>query len=377
MRPLRGLTWSHRRGFGVLERLAGAPPPGLAEVAWERQTLSGFESAPIEALADRYDLLVVDHPGLGEAARVGALLALEDLVEVDLLASLRAATVGASFDSYRLAGRTLAFPIDADTQLGVVEATVSDCPTSLDEVRSLAAELPTLLCLGGPHALLMFSALCAALGAPPAGDGDRFVPVEVAEAAFAFLAELLRCSVARRLDLDPIDVLDAMARPDGPAYCPLVYAYLGYQLGQFGARRLRFVGAPVGPSGHRASVLGGTGLALTRSCGDPAAAVGYARTLLATDVQRELYFEEGAHSVLRAIWEDAEVSTWTNGFYREARASLDGAWLRPRFAGYVSFQSEGAEIVRQALRGERTAAAACAALDAAFAAAPAPAGTAR
>ena len=68
---LRGLTWDHPRGYLVLDALAAAAA-GYS-VRWERQPLEDFESRPLRTLADDYDLLVIDHPGLGEAVRDGSL----------------------------------------------------------------------------------------------------------------------------------------------------------------------------------------------------------------------------------------------------------------------------------------------------------------
>ena len=73
-RGLRGITWDHPRGYAALAELErldaegdtcyGAAPVPLT---WDRQSLAGFESHPITDLARRYDLLVIDHPGLGPA----------------------------------------------------------------------------------------------------------------------------------------------------------------------------------------------------------------------------------------------------------------------------------------------------------------------
>ena len=75
---LSGLTWDHPRGYRVLDALAGALEPDVS-VQWQRQPLEGFESRPLRTLADDFDLLVVDHPGLGEAIRDGALLPLDEV----------------------------------------------------------------------------------------------------------------------------------------------------------------------------------------------------------------------------------------------------------------------------------------------------------
>src|SRR5262249_58727258 len=80
----RGITGDPPRGYAALAELErldatadmryGAVP---APLTWDRQPLTGFESRPIAGLARRYDLLVVDHPGLGTAT--AALRPLDEL----------------------------------------------------------------------------------------------------------------------------------------------------------------------------------------------------------------------------------------------------------------------------------------------------------
>ena len=170
---LSGLTWDHPRGYRVLDALGGALEPDVS-VHWQRQPLEGFESRPLRTLADDFDLLVVDHPGLGEAIRDGALLPLDEVFGERELAAWRTASVGASYDSYVLGGRTWALPLDAAAQVAVARPDLMETrPASWEQACQAARTHPTTLCLGGPHALLMFSAICVAAGAGPAqDDGD-------------------------------------------------------------------------------------------------------------------------------------------------------------------------------------------------------------
>ena len=168
---LTGLTWDHPRGYLVLDALAGTLEPDVS-VRWQRQPLEGFESRPLRTLADDFDLLVVDHPGLGEAVRDGALLPLDEVFSEPELAGWRTASVGASYDSYVLDGRPWALPLDAAAQVAVARPDLMDArPASWAQACQAARQHRTVLCLGGPHALLMFSAICVAAGSPPAGTG--------------------------------------------------------------------------------------------------------------------------------------------------------------------------------------------------------------
>ena len=63
-------TWDHPRGFAALAATAEhAAAEGRPVVAWSKQPLEGFESDPIADLAARFNLLVLDHPHIGEAGQ--------------------------------------------------------------------------------------------------------------------------------------------------------------------------------------------------------------------------------------------------------------------------------------------------------------------
>ena len=348
---LSGLTWDHPRGYQVLDALAGALEPDVS-VHWQRQPLEGFESRPLRTLADDFDLLVVDHPGLGEAIRDGALLPLDEVFGQEELAAWRAASVGASYDSYVLDGRPWALPLDAAAQVAVARPDLMDArPATWEQACAAARAQPTALCLGGPHALLMFSALCVAAGTGPAADGGPFVTEAAGTAALAIMAELLAHADRELSQRNPIGVLDAMAASGGPAYCPLVYGYVTYQRplgGKPGSSRLAAFDAPAGPGGI-GSVLGGTGLAITRSALELGAAAALMRTLLSDEVQVSLYAELGGQSSARQAWLHPGADAAAGGFYRATLATVEQAWVRPRFAGYPEFQAAASGVLREGL----------------------------
>jgi multiple sugar transport system substrate-binding protein len=372
---LSGLTWDHPRGYRVLDALAGALEPDVS-VQWQRQPLEGFESRPLRTLADEFDLLVVDHPGLGEAVRDGALLPLDKVFGARELAAWRTASVGASYDSYVLGGRPWALPLDAAAQVAVARPDLMQArPASWAQACQAARTHPTTLCLGGPHALLMFSAICLASGAGPARDGATagdhgwpgdhrlagdhrsagdhgpFVAEAAGTAALEIMSDLLAQADRELSQRNPIGVLDAMAAGGGPAYCPLVYGYVTYQRplgGEPGSWRLAAFNAPAGPGGI-GSVLGGTGVAITRSAAEPGAAAALIRTLLSDEVQIGLYAELGGQSSARRAWQHPGADAAAGGFYRATLATVEQAWVRPRFAGYPEFQTEASAVLRGGL----------------------------
>ena len=49
-------------------------------------------------------------------------------------------------------------------------------------------------------------------------------------------------------------------------------------------------------------------------------------------------------------WVSDAVNTTAIDFYRNTRATLEGAYVRPRHDGYMAFQSEASDIITNGLR---------------------------
>ncbi|TDE26405.1 carbohydrate ABC transporter substrate-binding protein [Nonomuraea mesophila] len=327
---MRGLTWDHPRGYAPLDELtrldlAGPNPYGAVPepIVWDRQPLEGFESEPIARLCETYDVLVVDHPGLGAA--VESLVPMEELFEADELSALRAGSAGRSFDSYHLDGRQWALPLDAATQVAAARQGVR-VPAGWTEMAAFARDVRMVLCLGGPHAFLMFCALCS---------GDFLDEEEEGVRALELMAELLAGADPDLSTRNPIGVLDALAAGEADC-CPLLYGYATYPL--------TFSDAPAWPGRPPGSVLGGTGLAVSRArIGTVREAVrAHLRRLLSEPVQTGLFPATGGQPAARAVWE-------TGGFYRGTRATLEAAWVRPRFPGYIALQERSSALIRDGL----------------------------
>lgn len=103
---LKGMTWSHQRGFEPMLASARAwrATTGI-EVAWDKRSLQDFESFPVEELARQYDLIVIDHPHVGQIAAEGCLLPLDVPGRETERAALAAGSVRPSYESYRWQGR--------------------------------------------------------------------------------------------------------------------------------------------------------------------------------------------------------------------------------------------------------------------------------
>src|SRR6478735_4199911 len=155
---LRGMTWSHPRGYQPLVACSAIwqAQTGIA-VEWEKRSLQDFESFPVEELARAYDLIVIDHPHVGQITAEGCLAPLDVVGREAERAALAAGSVGQSYASYEWQDRQWAFPIDAASQVQAWRPDLlAAAPERWREVLELARHGKVLLPLRPPHSLMTF-----------------------------------------------------------------------------------------------------------------------------------------------------------------------------------------------------------------------------
>jgi multiple sugar transport system substrate-binding protein len=350
MTQLVGMTWNHPRGYDpmVATSEAWAAQTGVT-ITWEKRSLQDFEMFPVEELAQRYDLIVIDHPHVGEVTAKGCLAPLDHPARETELAALAAASVGGSFASYTYAGRQWAFPIDAAAQVMAYRPDLGAPPASWDEVVALARQGKVVFPLLPPHSLMSFFTLCANLGKPcNTGRGP------LVETATGLRAIEMLAAVASHLDpadfaMDPITASELLAEasPRGTVM-PLGYGYVSYAINGFRPYRLQFADIPL-PEAH-GSALGGTGIAVSAYSKHSAEAMDYAYWVASAPVQSSLYAASGGQPGNALAWEADAVNAPTHAFYRGTRATLDRSYVRPRHHGYMAFQDAAARRLTAGLQ---------------------------
>ncbi len=116
---IHGMTWDHPRGHAPMVATAAAyarAHPGIV-IEWEQRSLQAFADQPVGELAARYDLIVIDHPHLGDAVKAGCLVALDEQGREDELSTLAAQSIGPSHLTYCSDGHQWALAIDAAAQV--------------------------------------------------------------------------------------------------------------------------------------------------------------------------------------------------------------------------------------------------------------------
>ncbi|MBX6320418.1 MAG: extracellular solute-binding protein [Rhodospirillaceae bacterium] len=367
------MTWKHPRAIEPLlacSRLWRAQT-GVA-IEWEERSLQDFESHPVEDLARRYDLIVIDHPHVGCVARQGCLVPLDSPERQEALDLLARQSVGPSFTSYCYGGRLWALPIDAATQVQAYRPDKLPAPArTWDEVLALAKAGRVLCPMRPPHSLMVFFTLAGNLGRPCAtGAPGPLIDLGHGSAVYERMRSLMELIDPACYELDPIAVYERMAQAETDCHCvPLIYGYVNYGFAGFRPARIAFADIPVaGRDGPRGSTLGGTGMAVSARSEHASAAVDFAFWVASAEVQRGPYAAAGGQPGNAAAWDDPEVDARAGGFFRNTRATLEAAWVRPRFDGYMAFQEAAAQRLNEGLRQGHPAAAVIADMNRLFAA---------
>ncbi|KQW38542.1 extracellular solute-binding protein [Rhizobacter sp. Root404] len=367
---LKGITWNHTRGF--CPKVATAQRwhelnPGI-EIRWEKRSLQAFADESIEDLAKRFDLLVIDHPSIGEAAAHGIFRPLEGLVSADAIADSAAASVGASHASYEVDGHQWALPVDAATPVAswredLLQRLGVGVPTTWGELLVLARRGAVAVPAIPIDSLMNLYMLWLDEGEAPGSWPETIGRREAGLAALEALKELVSACDAACLTRNPIQTYEAMTQGDAIAYLPFAYGYSNYARPGYARRALRF-GGLVRRIAKLRSTLGGAGMAISARSAHPREAADYLAWVMSAPVQQGLFADAGGQPGHRAAWLADEPNRTTGGYFAATLPTLDDAWVRPRYPGYIGFQDAAGHAVHAYLRGETSAGAAYERLDA-------------
>ncbi len=371
--PLVVMTWDHPRGRRPVEACAAlwmADHPDTRMVVQTR-SLADFEHYPIQELAQRCDVVLYDHPFVGTAAQEGAFIPLDEWVEPNFLEDQRTHSVGPSYASYAWDGHQWGLAIDAAAQVAAFRPDLLEnagyrLPSDWEGLQQLGAHLPArtlAMALNPTHAFASFLTLYAALAADADWDGrepwDR-VRGDEALGRIKWLWELAH-PLSRRAS--PIDILERMSGSDEIWYVPLIFGYVNYAAAGHRPKRLRFGPLPAA----RGAVLGGVGIGVSAlRTKNRRQALSFARYLVSAKIQGGPYVRNGGQPGHRLAWEDQEVNRELNRFFVDTLPALDGAYVRPRYAGYQTRQRCAELYLHDALTVKSSNRAILAGLDAVF-----------
>jgi multiple sugar transport system substrate-binding protein len=358
---LRGMAWDHPRARDPLAAISAewTRHTGI-DVHWDARPLKDFEDQPLEELATRYDLMLIDHPFVATAASSGLVAPVQAWAHPAYLDDQRAGSVGPSYRSYTWEDKQWALAVDAACQVAAVredlwKATIGGAlPATWDDVAELAVELgssPTRVAmpLNPNHAYCAFLSVGLCNAGPGFWHETKGIDAPAAVEALELLQGLTRNLHPSSRSDDPIGISDTMAQTDEILYVPLMFGYSSYARAQFRSHRLAFHNAPRGADGRAGSVLGGVGLALSARSRNLEAAASLAREIASPAVQSGTYVRCGGQPGHGAAWDSPEANSLTGDFFLATRRTIEEAFMRPRLPGHRRFQPEAGALIHDCI----------------------------
>ncbi|TCD28300.1 extracellular solute-binding protein [Pedobacter psychrodurus] len=354
---LKGITWNHSRGLlpmvATAQRFSELHPN--VHITWEKRSLQQFADFSIQELAERFDLLVIDHPWAGFAAKTKSIVPLDFYLSDEYLKDQEENSVGQSYESYTYDDHLWALPIDAATPVAASRPDLLaekglQLPKSFDDLLSLANS--GLVAFAGiPIDVLMnFYTLCCSFGEDPCQNDEEVVSAETGVKVLKMYRELASKMDKANFDRNPIQVYEAMTLSDEIVYCPFAYGYSNYSRNGYARKNLHFhdMISLDGKTNLR-STLGGTGLAISAKCDELEMAAKYVEFVGSPACQATLFFESGGQPGYLAAWKNEEVNRQSQNYFLNTLPALQRAFLRPRYHGSMYFQDHAGDVVRDYL----------------------------
>lgn len=327
-------------------------------ITWEKRSLQQFADFSIQELAERFDLLVIDHPWAGFAAKTKSIVPLDFYLSDAYLKDQEENSVGQSYESYTYDGHLWALPIDAATPVAASRPDLLaengfSLPQSFEDLMALA-DAGLVAFAGIPIDVLMnFYTLCCSLGEDPCQNDETVISTETGVRALQMYRQLASKIDPANFNRNPIQVYEAMTQTDQIAYCPFAYGYANYSRNGYARKVLHFHDMiSVNSKTNLRSTLGGTGLAMSAKCAELEMAAKYVEFVGSPACQATLYFESGGQPGHLAAWKNEEVNRQSQQYFANTLPALQRAFLRPRYHGSMYFQDHAGDVVRDYLMGE-------------------------
>jgi multiple sugar transport system substrate-binding protein len=326
---LKGLGWDHPRCMApLLASAASIAEQSDTRIEWTARSLKEFGDGDLAGAARSFDLLVFDHPYVGAAAAGEWLVDFAGWLSPSTLKALEADALGPCLRSYRVGGQLLGLPIDAAAQVASYRGDLLarldlQCPRDRDGLVELATRgRREGIWIGVPlapiDAICVFLTLAAALGTPLGFEATEFLGELDTRRVLDQMRELVSFAHPASLSWNPIMAYDHMVSHDGCA----------------------------------GSSLGGAGIGVSRLRPNVSQAIQYASALASPEYQRADYTSSGGQPASAAAWRDAPCDALTNGFFSATRATLEQAYLRPTFDGFIPYFKAAGDRIHSHLAGE-------------------------
>lgn len=354
---LKGMSWDHPRGFDPMvatsEEYSKKNPH--IKIEWEKRPLQAFADRPIELMAHDYDMIVIDHPHVGEASSKELLFPIDTTTKFnnELEESLQN-SVGLSHESYNFNGKQYALPIDAAAPVSAFRPDLIDVlPKSYEDVVKLAEDKKVIWPIKPVDSISYFNSIAANLGSPINEPEKHFIEKEIGIEVLLMMKKLTKLTPEYCLKMNPIQVLDYMSTNNDKVYCPILYGYSNYSRKGFRKYRIQFSNIPSFDDNNKenckGSQIGGTGLAISKFSKNIDQVLDYSFWVISKECQSNLYYFSGGQPGRIDAWKNRKVNDDSLNFFEGTLQTLEQSWLRPRYNGYMFFQDIGGTIVNRYL----------------------------
>ncbi|PPR44357.1 MAG: hypothetical protein CFH16_00147 [Alphaproteobacteria bacterium MarineAlpha5_Bin6] len=356
MPTLKGISWDHPRGFAPMEATAleYKKKNTEVEIIWDKRPLQAFADRPIEEMAYEYDLMVIDHPHVGEASRKELLIEFDKAEKFkNDLSELAINSVGLSHKSYEFNNHQYALAIDAAAPVAAYRpGSLEDIPDTFEEVIKLAENSKVILAIKPVDSISYFNSIAANIGYPINKNENEFMDKQIGLTILKLMKKLSDLVPMECLSMNPINVLDYMSANEDKLYCPILYGYSNYSREGFRKNLIKFTNIPSfneEKNNCKGSQIGGTGLAISSKSKNKEVALDYAFYVASEICQKDLFYFSGGQPGHISAWKDQNINIDCNNFFEDTLDTLEKAWLRPRYDGYMYFQDVGGTIINNYL----------------------------
>ncbi len=349
-RVLRGCSWDHPRGHAPMVATAAAYTArraGEVEVRWTPRSLRDFGMTPVEQLAAEFDLIVMDHPHVGNVAESGCAVPFDTVLDEATLQAIGRDSPGRSHESYRYGGHQWGLAVDAACQVSAWRPDLIEAPpTTWGEVVELSRRGQVLWPLCDVDSAASLLTMASTFGAEAASSESQLVARDVAIEALALMRSVAEASDPLCRRANPITALEAMTSTDRFVYSPLLFCYISYTRPAGVERRVAYGPVPSTRAGEpgRGALLGGAGLVVSASSEALEDAVDYAAFVAGETVQRGEYVDAGGQPAHAGAWSDDGLDERCGHFFSSVAPVLRTSWTRPTWPAFADLQNEMIEL---------------------------------
>jgi len=362
MPVLKGIAWDHPRGFDPMLATAKEFSNKFSEVdiIWDKRPLQAFADKPIENMAFEYDLMVIDHPHVGEASRKNLLSELDSFSKFkDKINTLSKNSVGLSHQSYNFNNHQYALAIDAAAPVAAYKVgALDELPFTFEQVLKLAEKSLVMWPIKPVDAISCFNTIAANIGHAINSTEHKFIDRRIGITILKMMKKLSNLIPKDCLEMNPINVLDYLSSNNDRVYCPLLYGYSNYSRKNFRDNLIEFTNIPSFDENNnncKGAQIGGTGLAISKETKNIEIALDYVFWVASEECQKTLYYYSGGQPGHIKAWQDKNINNDCNNFFINTLKTLENAWLRPRFDGYMYFQDIAGTIIHDYLKNDKQA----------------------